>query len=357
MTRVLTAEAVPITFRLVEGYRIAGQSFHDAFNIILKLTTADGFCGFGCASPGEEVTGETRAACLAAMRDRLVPLLLDSDVTDPAAIALRARTAAPGAPAARAAVEMAVWDLLARRAGAPLARFLGIRRGFLPTSVTLGVASRTETLERARRWVAEGFGILKVKIGENWEEDAALLRQLRETLGPDIVLRVDANQGYTEAEARGFLEALPPGTIELLEQPVAAGDLEALRRVTDRRLAPIMADESVQDGDDAARLARARAADLVNVKLMKTGGLVEATRVVRIAAGAGLRAMIGCMDESRIAIAAALHWALSSPEVDRADLDGHLDLADDVARGGFRIARGRLTPLYDRPGLGVSVDL
>jgi L-alanine-DL-glutamate epimerase-like enolase superfamily enzyme len=118
-----------------------------------------------------------------------------------------------------------------------------------------------------------------------------------------------------------------------------------------------MADESVLDANDAARIAASRAAGQVNVKLMKTGGLVEAVRIGHLAAEAGLRLMAGCMDESRVGIAAALHWALATPAVDRADLDGHLDLERDVARGGFRLRDGRLAPLYDRPGLGVALDL
>jgi L-alanine-DL-glutamate epimerase-like enolase superfamily enzyme len=357
VTRIVAAEAIPVTFRLNEAYRIAGRSFHDAFNVFVKVTTADGRTGFGCASPGEEVTGETRDGCLAALRDRLVPLLRETDAADPEEFARRARAAGPGTPAARAAAETALWDLLARRAGAPLVRLLGIRRGFIATSVTLGVAGERETLERARRRVAEGFRILKIKIGEDWRKDAGLVRRLRAALGPGITLRADANQGYGEQAARDFLRALPPGSIELLEQPVAARDTEALRRITADHRVPIMADEAVLDGEDAARIAALRAAGQINLKLMKTGGLVEAQRVGRVAAKTGLRLMIGCMDESRLGIAAALHWALASPVVDRADLDGHLDLADDVARGGFRLRDGRLVPLYDQAGLGVSVDL
>lgn len=358
MIRVTGAEAAPITFRLVEGYRIAGQSFHDAFNVILKISTADGRTGFGCASPGESVTGESRPACLAALRDRLVPLLIGADAADPEVFAAGARAAAPAAPAARAAVDMALWDLRAQRAGASLVRLLGMCRGFIPISVTLGVADEDQTLARARRHVADGFRILKLKVGEDWARDAHLVRRLRDTLGPGIALRADANEGYAEADADRFLKSIPAGSIELLEQPVRAGDHAALRRLSEGCTVPVMADESVHDAADAARLAAPpRAVGLLNIKLMKTGGLGEASRVAAIGAAAGMRAMIGCMDESRIGIAAALHWTLATPAVDRADLDGHLDLGGDVAEGGFRLDRGRLIPLYDRPGLGVSVDL
>jgi L-alanine-DL-glutamate epimerase-like enolase superfamily enzyme len=118
-----------------------------------------------------------------------------------------------------------------------------------------------------------------------------------------------------------------------------------------------MADESVLGAPDARRLVEARAADLVNIKLMKSGGIGEAMEVARVTGAARIGAMIGCMDESRIGIAAALHFALATPNVERADLDGHLDLVDDVAKGGFRIENGDVLPLFDRDGLGVSVSL
>ena len=128
-----------------------------------------------------------------------------------------------------------------------------------------------------------------------------------------------------------------------------------MRRLADEFELPIMADESVHDAAGAARLVEARASDLVNIKLMKSGGIGEAFEIDRLCGRAGIGAMIGCMDESRIGIAAALHFALSAPGVERADLDGHLDLADDVARGGVRIEGGAILPLLDADGLGVVV--
>ncbi len=357
MIRVVSAEAVPITFRLKEGYRIAGASFRSAFNVILKVNTSDGRTGFGCAAPSEEVTGESPAACLEALESRLIPILRGSDVADLAGVDARAAAAAPGCPAARAAVDIALHDLLGRRAGVPLARVLGMRRARLPTSITLGIEDDpAATLERARRHVASGFRILKIKTGENWEADARLIRVLREALGPGIVLRADGNQGYSEEDARRFLSALRPGDLELLEQPTQADDLSALARLAAGSDVPIMADESIQSAEDARRIVEARAADLVNIKLMKSGGIAEALRIADITRAGDLGAMVGCNDESRISIAAGLHVALAAPNTERADLDGHLDLEDDVARGGVRIEDGYLLP-SEEAGLGVRVDL
>jgi L-Ala-D/L-Glu epimerase len=355
--RVVSAEAAPITFRLKEGYRIAGASFTEAYNVILKVTTSDGRTGFGCAAPAEEVTGESPAACLHALRGILIPLLRESDAGDAGGFARRAERLAPGCPAARAAADIALHDLMGLREGRPLVDVLGRRRARMPTSITLGIEDDPDViLERALRHVAAGFRILKIKTGESWEADARLIRALRATLPPGILLRADGNQGYTEDEARRFLGALAPGDLELLEQPTRAGDRGALARLAAASDVPIMADEAVTSPEDVAAIVQAGGADLVNIKLMKSGGIVGGMAIARRAAASGIGAMVGCNDESRISIAAGLHLALSAPGVERADLDGHLDLADDVARGGVEIEGGDLVPL-ERPGLGVTVDM
>ena len=357
MIAVRAAEAFPIRFRLKEGYRIAGHSFTHADNVILKVTTADGLHAFGCAAPADEVTGETAAMTLRALRERLVPLLRDADAADLDGLARRASAASPEAPAARAAVDIALHDLAARRAGLPLAALLGARRQRLPTSITLGIAAAAATLAAARRHAAAGFRFLKVKLGENWRADAALVRALRDALEPQVILRADGNQGYSEDEARRFLAALRPGDLELLEQPLRADDLKGMARLASEFELPLMADEAVCTAADARRVIAAGAADLINIKLMKCGGIGEAIAIAGVAADAGLGVMFGCNDESRISIAAALHCALAAPNAERADLDGHLDLADDVARGGVRIEEGYILPEVGGIGLGTSVDL
>jgi L-Ala-D/L-Glu epimerase / N-acetyl-D-glutamate racemase len=356
MIAVVAADAAPVTFKLREGYRIAGHRFDAADMVLLRITTSDGRTGYGCAAPFEEVTGESPAAALSALTGDLLPLARASDAGDVAGLLDRAAAVAPGAPAARAALDMALHDLWARREGAPLFRLLGAARQRILTSVTLGIEDDVRTaVEAGRRRVAQGFRILKIKTGERWEQDAALVRALREALGPDILLRADANQGYDEDEAVRFLRAVEPSGLELLEQPTPAGDEAALARLGRSSTIPIMADESLRTEADAERLSASRAAALFNVKLMKCGGVRPGLAIARRAAAAGLGVMIGCNDESRVAIAAGLHLALAAPGDVRADLDGDLDLQDDVARGGFRLRDGWLEPLAES-GLGVSVD-
>jgi len=232
---------------------------------------------------------------------------------------------------------------------------LGAERRALPTSVTLGITGDIEAaVARARRWIDDGFRILKIKVGEDWEFDARLVRSLRSTLGPDIVVRADANQGYSETDALRFLRAAEPFGLELLEQPTPASDPETLGRLRGATSVPIMADESVQSEEDSERLVAERSVDLFNIKLMKSGGILASLAIATRAAEAGLGVMFGCNDESRLSIAAALHGALAAPGSVRADLDGHLDLQDDVAVGGVRIRDGFIEAL-DEPGLGVVV--
>jgi L-alanine-DL-glutamate epimerase-like enolase superfamily enzyme len=356
MIRVTGAEAVAITFRLREGYRIAGHRFTRAENVLLKITTSDGHTGYGCAAPFEEVTGEDAAATLLALNGTLIPLARGSDPARPGEVMGLAAASTPESPAALAALDMALLDLEGKRAGLPLYRLLGAARTRLLTSVTLGIEDDpAASVDRARRFIADGLRVLKIKVGEDWEADLLLVRALREAFGDRVLIRADANQGYTEETAARFLRGAASWGLELLEQPTPAADLDALRRLRAVSPVPIMADESLLTESDAARLAAAGSVDLFNVKLMKCGGVLAGLAIGRRAAAAGIGVMIGCNDESRISIAAGLHLALAAPAAERADLDGHLDLQDDVATGGVRLREGWIEPL-DEPGLGVSAD-
>ena len=358
MIRIVAAEATRVPFRLTQAYRIAGRSFSSVVNIILKVVTGDGRSGLGCAAPAEAVTGESPESALQAMNDRLIPILRESDGGDLEVIERHACEAAPANPGARAALDIALHDLRAQRAGVPLAELLGRRRRHLPTSITLGISEDLEaTVSRARDKVASGYRILKIKIGEDLEADTRLLHALRHAVGPDILLRVDANQGYSEAQTERFLSETVSIDIELVEQPTPANDREALIRLGRQSAVPIMADEALVTLADAEAFSAAGSPPLVNIKLMKTGGILPAGRIAACTASAGIGAMLGCNDESRISIAAALHFSLAAPNVERADLDGHLDLDNDVARGGVEIRDGYLEISEDLPGLGVSVDL
>jgi len=213
------------------------------------------------------------------------------------------------------------------------------------------ILPRAETVERARDWIGAGFRCLKLKGGVDHLNDAERIIAVREAVGPNIELRFDANQGYSVAQSVEFVEQTRSAKIAIFEQPTTRDEPERLGRVTNQVAIPVMADESLMDLRDAFRLARRELVDMVNVKLMKVGGIADALQVNSVARAAGLEVMIGCMDESAFSIAAGLHYALARPNVEFADLDGHIGLIGDPAPDTVKIKDGYLYPT-DRPGIG-----
>ena len=342
----LHQERVPLS----RPYAVANHATDTAAMVWLQLHT-DGPCrGLGAATPEPEVNGDTCEAA-AAQLDQVLPALRGREVGPPATCDdLLQRLRSPGA---RMALDIALHDLWASAAGAPLCELLGRVHRELPTSVTIGIGDVAATLAEAREYTGRGFTVLKVKIGQDLALDVERLVRLREQVGPAIAIRVDANVGYRPPQLLELLRATRSLGLEFIEQPLPPDLVDAQRALPPALVATLMADESLHDLADAQTLAQApRPFGLFNVKLVKCGGITAARAIAAVAADAGIGLMWGCMDESRIAIAAALHAALACPATRYLDLDGHLDLSTDFATGGFTLERGVLRPL-DRPGLGL----
>ena len=335
-------------------YTVADHRVEGVTNWIVELYTDTGLIGYGAASPSDYVTGETPSACAAALsRDNLAWLL----GTDPRELPLLCRQLNDRlacTPAARAAVDMALHDLLSQHLGLPLVRMLGQVHERLLTSITIGIQPIDHTLEDADEYVGRGFQILKVKLGTHLDEDIERLSKLRERVGPAIGIRVDPNQGYSRIEVEQFIAATTDLDIELLEQPMPAKDIRAMQQLPSAVRRCLVADESLLDARDALQLLTPTpACGIFNIKLMKCGGIHPAQRIATLAETAGIDLMWGCMDESIISISAALHTALSSPATTYLDLDGSFDLARDVVSGGFILENGYLR-VTDQLGLGVQ---
>lgn len=332
-------EFEPLVLRTRDPFGIARGTHQTFENVLVRLRDGT-HVGWGEAAPSRRY-GEDAASVQAALtrvRGRI-------DL-DPFALEVCERELARALPedgAARAALDIALHDLLGKRVGLPLFRLLGLERlEAPPTSFTIGIASREET--RRKTAAAASYPILKVKVG--FPGDVEAVREVARSSGGKRLV-ADANEGWSREEALERIPLLRDCGVEWIEQPLPAGDLEGLRRLREQSPIPIVLDESVRRAADLPGLAGC--ADGINIKLMKCGGIREALRMIHVARALGLKILMGCMIESSIACTAAAHLA---GLLDWADLDGAALLAEDPFEG-MRLEGGRMR-LPEGPGLGVG---
>jgi L-alanine-DL-glutamate epimerase-like enolase superfamily enzyme len=352
-------EVIPARLPLREPFVVAYARQDDIPTVFVRVTTRGGLIGWGEATPDPNVTGESFASAAAMLRDDLAPALIGHDARDREAALRKLDALIEQAPAAKAALDIALHDLVARAHDLPLWALLGGRsKPHLRISRVVSMKEPAAMAADALQHVADGFATVKLKVGEaaRPQLDVARIAAVRAALGPEIKIKVDANQGWrTPGVAipaiRGALASHP----EYIEQPVAQWDIEGLAEVRRQTGATIMADEACHGVREMQRIVATRAADLVNIKLMKTGGLLNALRVNAIAEAAGIGAQVGTMVESSIASAAGLHLAMALANVKTVEMGGPLMITEEI--GNLRSCYNRDTiTLPEGPGLGIMVD-
>jgi o-succinylbenzoate synthase len=354
--KIVQAEAIPVQLQLKEPFVIANETIEVADNIFIRLETETGIVGWGCSTP-DAVTSETKETVLKNFnvakkhvvgcdptRTNLVNFALDNDLL--------------GNPSLKAGVNMALYDVVGKMAGMPLFRLLGGFREKIATSVTIGLSSTDLMVKRAKQIVSEGFKFIKIKCGINVDDDIVNILAIRQAVGSVVKLRLDANEGYSVEDALRLVKTLEKNdaAIEMLEQPTKASYLYSLKDVAHQCSVPIMADETALTLRDSVKLVKLEIADMINIKLMKIGGVTNAIKANVLAELADVPVMVGCMNESMAAMSAGVHFACAFRNVQYADLDSALDFTEDVAKGGARYEDGYVIP-SEKPGLGVEVRL
>ncbi|WP_462409646.1 mandelate racemase/muconate lactonizing enzyme family protein [Neobacillus sp. Marseille-QA0830] len=344
--------AVPLT----KPFKTALRTVTTAVSVYVKITCDNGIAGWGEAPPTVVITGDSILSIESAIHDVMKPFLLAKSLLNYEFIFQGLKTILVGNPSAKAAVDMALYDCLAQYCKLPLYQFLGGHKNEVETDFTVSVNGPEEMGEDAVRYVQNGFNTLKVKVGkDDIGKDLDRIKEIRNRVGYDIKLRLDANQGWTPKDAIRAIRKLEDSglEIELVEQPVKAADIEGLKQVTDNVETLIMADESVFTPKQAFQVLTTRSADLINIKLMKAGGIYQAQIINALAETCGVECMVGSMIETKIGLTAAAHFAASKQNITRYDFDAPLMLAKENVDGGIQY-NGRHITLPEAPGLGIN---
>jgi L-Ala-D/L-Glu epimerase / N-acetyl-D-glutamate racemase len=324
-------------------------------DVIVEVHADDGRVGRGEAPATAVITGDTHGSIVEAVRGYIAPRLVGEPVANLNRVTRLIQTALEKNTSAKAAVEIAVYDLFGQLYGAPLYALLGGGVPRLKTDVTISVGDVDAMVGDSLAAIGRGFQTLKIKVGKDADADVERVKAVYAAVKGRARLRLDANQGWAPKQAVRALRALEAAGVELelVEQPVKARDVEGLKYVTDRVDAPVVADESAFGPGEALEIMRTRAADMVNIKLMKAGGVSRALQIADLAAACGVECMMGCMLETAVSVSAAVHVAIARADViTKIDLDGPSLCAFNPVEGGAAFD-GPDISVAEAPGLGI----
>ncbi len=336
-------------------YTIAYKTVSEVKNVFVEIVLENGTVGIGACNPSEKVVGENVDQAYEHLQGTDFSFLIGRRIAAFEALLRETRSQLEQWPGSHAAVDVALHDAYTRYLDIPMAEYFGVAHQSMPTSITIGIKNVEETLEEADEYWASGFRCIKVKTGLSPEEDAERILKINEKY-PDSILRVDANQGYSPADLEAFVKMSQGVQLDLIEQPFPVDRFTSDSANLPEDVAQfLVADESLRNPVDALHLVKTTPkCGIFNIKLMKSGGLSNAAEIATIAHRGNVRLMWGCNDESAVSITAAMHLAFSYPHTQYIDLDGSLDLVQDVVTPGFDITDGVMRPIGGA-GLGVEI--
>lgn len=337
-------------------FKTALRTVDTVEDIVVLVHTDTGQIGYGEAPATAVITGDTHGSIIEAIARFIKPRLIGQEIANLNQITHLIQTALERNTSAKAAVEIAIYDLWGQLYNAPLYKMLGGGDPVITTDITISVDYIDKMVADSIAAVDRGFESLKIKVGKDIGLDIERVKAIYSAVEGRALLRLDANQGWTAKQAVFAMHNLEDAgvVLELLEQPVKAADIDGLKYVTDRVHTPVMADESVFGPTEVIDLIKMRAADIINIKLMKTGGLSNAIRIADIASLYGVECMIGCMLESSISVAAACHIAVAKAQaITKIDLDGPSLSQFNPMQGGVIFNESEIS-ITDAPGLGIQ---
>ena len=336
-------------------FKTALRTVNSVEDVIVEIHTDTGAVGYGEAPPTGAITGDTTGAIVGAIQDHIAKSIIGRDVDDFEDVLQIVQKCVVKNTSAKAAVDMALWDLYGQLYQIPVYKLMGGARKNIVTDITISVNAPEEMARDAVNAIGRGYDCLKVKVGADPTLDVARLAAVRKAVGDEVCIRIDANQAWQPKEAVRILNQMQDRglAIEFVEQPVKAHDFEGMKYVTERSYVPVLADESVFSPEDALKIMQMGAADLVNIKLMKCGGLYNALKIASAAEVYGVECMIGCMLEAKISVNAAVELACAKKIITKIDLDGPVLCSEDPIIGGAVFNEKDIT-VSDEPGLGIK---
>ena len=353
--KITSIEVKVIHLPFKNPFKISYETYKVMPSLILKMETDDGLIGYGEAVPDQHVTGETWESTISNIRNYLAPVVLGENPFNIEKIHDKMNAVLHYAPAAKAAIDIACYDLMGKVAKQPIFNLLG-GAYYKSLSIThvIGMGSNEQIIKEAKLAIDQGYSELKIKVGNNPQDDVQLIAEIRKAIDSSIKLRLDANQGWQHTSiALQALKELEQYDIDWMEQPILARDRKGLAELREKTSIPIMADEGIHGAEHLSELIRLNAVDMINIKLMKCGGIYPALQLVHQAEAAGIRCIIGSMIESSIATTAGAHLAISKKNIVANELGSPLIFSKDIAPMDYKNNALFLSP---QPGLGIQVN-